>query len=149
MPTAKLLEASETLSRKDVTMINRRQMIAGLAGGIAAGAAGVATTDVAADRRGWIPQLTKTAEVLANAEAESDRFSNEKTHVRHFMDGISLIVFKTSGHGSRGRARQLTRQLRQAKIAYCRPAISWDATTVVMFACQDAERLSTVLRVRA
>jgi hypothetical protein len=64
------------------------------------------------------------------------------------MDGISLIIFKTTGRGARGRMKQLTRQLRSQRIRFCEPAISDDQSTAVLFACHDSKQLIAELRMR-
>jgi len=138
---------------EEKVMLNRRQMVSRLAGGVfiggALGSQAHALPERSIDRTGWLPQLSESAETLVEAEAQSDRFESGWIHYLDFMPGVTLLVGKTKLADGVGRLGRVQSILRRHGKEMSKPGVTEDGKAWVLFVCADASDVAKRLGSRA
>ena len=132
-------------------MLSRRNMLSTVATGIATVGIGrgAQTKQDNEDRSGWIPQLNRTAKILADAESGDDRFSPEVVHRADFLPGVTMLLHRTETGCANARLQSVQTRLARQGILTSQPGRSEDESTWVLFACADRKAVETGLRATA
>ncbi len=134
-------------------MLNRRQMLSHVAGGFVFGSVvfnrAVAPPRTAHDLRGWLPQLSKTAQTLVEAEAREGRFAPDLIHRTDFMPRVTLLTYHTHNQDAVVRLQAVQATFRHRGIAMSHPGLTKDGKAWVLFVCAESGDVARSLGNRA
>jgi len=134
-------------------MLNRRQMLRHVAGGFVFGSVAfnraVASTRPAHDVRDWLPQLSKTAQTLVEAETREGRFTPDLIHRTDFMPRVTLLTYHTHNEDAAVRLQTVQATFRHGGVAMSRPGLTKDGKAWVLFVCADSGDVASSLGRRA
>ena len=130
-------------------MLNRRQMLSHMAGGMVVGSVvfnrAVVPTRKAHDSSGWLPQLSKTAQTLVEAEAHEGRFAPDLIHRTDFMPRITLLTYHTHNEDAVVRLQRVQATFRRCGLAMSQPGLTKDGKAWVLFVCAESDDVARSL----
>lgn len=121
-------------------MFSRRQVLSSF---VASGAVVVTGVGARATASGaeyspeiWLPQLSRTAEVMAEAESTSARYAGDAIQFADFLPGITVLAYQ--GEHASDKMACVVNRLERLGIPVAKPGLSSDGTTFIVFAARDS-----------
>ena len=133
-------------------MLDRRQMLTHVAGGMLLGSAGIRAAQASSchkDRSGWLPQLSKSAQTMVEAETRGSRFQPGLIHRTGFLPGITLLACKATRKEAEGKLRLVQSSLRRKGLETSTPGVSRDGKMWILFVCAESNEVNRALGSRA